>query len=66
MGSALGYARPAGWRAVLVVFAAIAAGITLPYLVLGFVRLLSCCPARRWMESLRQFLAFPCSRPPRG
>lgn len=61
MGSALGYTLGQPAAAVLVVFAAIAAGMALPYLVLGFVpRLLSWLPRPgRWMESLRQFLAFP-------
>ena len=61
MGSALGYTLGQPGAAVLVVFAAIAMGMALPYLVLGFVpRLLAWLPRPgRWMESLRQFLAFP-------
>jgi thiol:disulfide interchange protein DsbD len=61
MGSALGYTLGQPAAAVLLVFAAIAFGMALPYLVLGFVpRLLSWLPRPgRWMESLRQFLAFP-------
>lgn len=61
MGSALGFTLGQPAAAVLVVFAAIAAGMALPYLVLGFApRLLARLPRPgRWMESLRQFLAFP-------
>ncbi|MBP8307267.1 MAG: thioredoxin family protein [Burkholderiaceae bacterium] len=61
MGSALGYTLGQPAAAVLAVFAAIALGMALPYLVLGFVpRLLAWLPRPgRWMESLRQFLAFP-------
>ncbi len=61
MGSALGYTlgRPAA--EVLLVFSAVALGMAAPYVLLG------CFPAAlrwlprpgRWMESFRQFLAFP-------
>lgn len=61
MGSALGYTLGQPAAAVLIVFAAIAVGMAAPYLVLGFApRLLAWLPRPgRWMESLRQFLAFP-------
>ncbi|HQN11768.1 MAG TPA: protein-disulfide reductase DsbD family protein [Quisquiliibacterium sp.] len=61
MGSALGYTlgRPAA--EVLLVFTGVAVGMAAPYVLLG------CVPAAlrwlprpgRWMESFRQFLAFP-------
>lgn len=61
MGSALGYTlgRPA--PEVFLVFAAIALGMALPYVVLGFFPgLLRWLPRPgRWMESFRQLLAFP-------
>ena len=61
MGSALGYTlgRPAA--EVLLVFAALAVGMSLPYLILGFFpRALAWLPRPgRWMESFRQLLAFP-------
>ncbi len=61
MGSALGYTlgRPA--TEVFLVFAAIALGMSLPYLVFGFFpRTLAWLPRPgRWMESFRQLLAFP-------
>ncbi len=61
MGSALGYTlgRPA--FEVLLVFTAIAFGMALPYLMLGlFPRALAWLPRPgRWMESFKQFLAFP-------
>jgi thiol:disulfide interchange protein DsbD len=61
MGSALGYTIGQPAAAVLLVFTAIAIGMALPYLVLGFFpALLAWLPRPgRWMESLRQFLAFP-------
>ena len=61
MGSALGYTlgRPA--VEVFTVFAAIAIGMALPYVVLGFnPGALRWLPRPgRWMESFRQLLAFP-------
>ena len=61
MGSALGYTlgRPA--PEVLAVFGALGTGMALPYLVLGyFPAALRWLPRPgRWMESFKQFLAFP-------
>ena len=61
MGSALGFTLGEPAPVVLAVFAAIAAGMALPYLVLGFMPALIVRLPRpgRWMESLRQFMAFP-------
>ena len=61
MGSALGFTLGEPAPVVLAVFAAIAAGMALPYLVLGFAPALIARLPRpgRWMESLRQFMAFP-------
>jgi thiol:disulfide interchange protein DsbD len=61
MGSALGYTlgRPA--PEVFAVFTALALGMSLPYLALGFFpAALRWLPRPgRWMESFKQFLAFP-------
>ncbi len=61
MGSALGYTlgRPA--PEVFAVFTALALGMSLPYLALGyFPGALRWLPRPgRWMESFKQFLAFP-------
>ena len=61
MGSALGFTlgRPA--VELFLVFGAIAVGMALPYLALGwFPRALAWLPRPgRWMESFRQLLAFP-------
>ena len=61
MGSALGFTlgRPAA--EVFVVFAALALGMALPYVILGFFpRALAWLPRPgRWMESFRQLLSFP-------
>ncbi|MCL4745837.1 MAG: thioredoxin family protein [Burkholderiaceae bacterium] len=61
MGSALGYTlgRPA--PEVFAVFAALALGMSIPYLALGyFPGALRWLPRPgRWMESFKQFLAFP-------
>jgi thiol:disulfide interchange protein len=61
MGSALGYTLDKPAAVVLAVFAAIAAGMALPYLVLGCLPALIARLPRpgRWMESLRQFMTFP-------
>lgn len=61
MGAAMGYALTQPWYAAMTVFLALGLGLALPYLVLTFV------PAARhllpkpgaWMETFRQFLAFP-------
>lgn len=61
MGAALGYAvtQPAG--TAMLVFTALALGMAAPYLLLGFAPgLLRWLPRPgRWMETLRQLLAFP-------
>ncbi len=61
MGAAMGYALTQPWYAAMAVFLALGFGLALPYLILSFV------PAARhvlpkpgaWMETFRQFLAFP-------
>ncbi|WP_306582469.1 thioredoxin family protein, partial [Dokdonella sp.] len=61
MGSALAYAFTASPWAALLIFLALGLGLALPFLVIGYVPAL----ARRlprpgaWMETLKQFLAFP-------
>lgn len=61
MGAALGYAltRPA-WEAMLV-FTALAVGMSLPYLILTFspVLLQRLPKPGRWMDTMKQLLAFP-------
>jgi thiol:disulfide interchange protein DsbD len=61
MGSALGYTlgRPAA--ELMLVFTGLAVGMALPYVLLGlFPRTLRWLPKPgRWMESFKQFLAFP-------
>jgi thiol:disulfide interchange protein DsbD len=61
MGSALGFALTASLPETLAVFSALGLGMSLPYLLLGaFPGWLRYLPRPgRWMESLRQFLAFP-------
>jgi len=61
MGSALGYTLGRPSFEVLLVFGAIGVGMALPYLLLGFYpRALAWLPRPgRWMESFKQFLAFP-------
>ncbi len=61
MGSALGYTLGSSTTDALVVFTAIALGMALPYLLLGFFPgWLRWLPRPgRWMETFRQSLAFP-------
>jgi len=61
MASALGFTLSSGPFESLAVFAAIGLGMSLPYLLLGsFPGWLRWLPRPgRWMESLRQFFAFP-------
>jgi thiol:disulfide interchange protein DsbD len=61
MGAALAFAFTASTPGALLVFAVLGLGLALPFLLIGFVPAL----ARRlprpgaWMETLKQFLAFP-------
>lgn len=61
MGSALGYTLGRSAPEVMAVFTAIAVGMAAPYVLLGwFPGALQWLPRPgRWMESFRQFLAFP-------
>ncbi|MDQ8038181.1 MAG: protein-disulfide reductase DsbD family protein [Pedobacter sp.] len=61
MGTALGYALSQPTLAALAVFAALGLGLALPILLLGFIPALARLLPRpgAWMESFRQFLAFP-------
>lgn len=61
MGSALGFTLGGSTVETLVVFSAIAAGMAVPYLALGyFPALLAWLPRPgRWMESFKQLLSFP-------
>ena len=61
MGAALGFALSQHWYIGLLVFTALAFGMLAPYLVFSFApRLLRFLPRPgRWMESFKQFLAFP-------
>ena len=61
MGSALGYTLSQPAMPTLAVFTAMALGMCVPYLLLGaFPGWLRWLPKPgRWMESLKQFLAFP-------
>lgn len=61
MGSALAYAFAAPMLAALLVFLALGIGLALPFLAIGFVPALARLLPRpgRWMETLKQVLAFP-------
>jgi len=61
MGSALAYAFAAPAVSALLVFVALGLGLALPFLLVGFVPALARRLPRpgRWMETLKQFLAFP-------
>ncbi|OOG49453.1 protein-disulfide reductase DsbD [Rhodanobacter sp. C01] len=61
MGSALAYAFTAPMLAALLVFLALGLGLALPFLAVGFVPALTRLLPRpgRWMETLKQVLAFP-------
>lgn len=61
MGSALAYAFAAPMLAALLVFLALGLGLALPFLAVGFVPALARLLPRpgRWMETLKQVLAFP-------
>jgi len=61
MGSALAYAFAAPATHALLVFLALGLGLALPFLAIGFVPALARLLPRpgRWMETLKQFLAFP-------
>lgn len=61
MGSALAYAFAAPALHALLVFIALGLGLALPFLAVGFVPALARRLPRpgRWMETLKQLLAFP-------
>lgn len=61
MGSALAYAFAASSAVALLVFLALGLGLALPFLAVGFVPTLAGRLPRpgAWMETLKQFLAFP-------
>ncbi|OOG40342.1 protein-disulfide reductase DsbD [Rhodanobacter sp. C05] len=61
MGSALAYAFAAPMLAALLVFLMLGIGLALPFLLIGFVPALARLLPRpgRWMETLKQVLAFP-------
>ena len=61
MGSALAYAFAAPAAYALLVFLALGLGLALPFLAVGFVPALARQLPRpgRWMETLKQLLAFP-------
>jgi len=61
MGSALAYAFAAPIAAALAVFLMLGIGLALPFLLVGFVPSLARRLPRpgRWMETLKQVLAFP-------
>jgi thiol:disulfide interchange protein DsbD len=61
MGSALAYAFAAPMFSALLVFLALGVGLALPFLLIGFVPALARLLPRpgRWMETLKQVLAFP-------
>ena len=61
MGSALAYAFAAPMLSALLVFLALGVGLALPFLLIGFVPGVARLLPRpgRWMETLKQILAFP-------
>lgn len=61
MGSALAYAFAAPMLSALLVFVALSVGLALPFLAIGFVPALARLLPKpgRWMETLKQVLAFP-------
>ncbi|WEN15173.1 protein-disulfide reductase DsbD [Rhodanobacter sp. AS-Z3] len=61
MGSALAYAFAAPVVSALLVFLMLGVGLALPFLLIGFVPALARLLPRpgRWMETLKQVLAFP-------
>jgi thiol:disulfide interchange protein DsbD len=61
MGSALAYAFVAPVLSALLVFVALGLGLALPFLAVGFVPAVSRLLPRpgRWMETLKEVLAFP-------
>ncbi len=61
MGAALGFALTQPALASMAVFTALALGMGLPYVLLSFFPALTAWLPRpgRWMETLKQFLAFP-------
>ncbi len=61
MGSALAYAFAAPRLSALLVFLALGVGLALPFLAIGFVPALARLLPKpgRWMETLKQVLAFP-------
>ncbi|MDE2308405.1 MAG: protein-disulfide reductase DsbD [Xanthomonadaceae bacterium] len=61
MGSALAYAFAAPMLSALLVFLALGLGLALPFLLIGFVPVLARLLPHpgRWMETLKQVLAFP-------
>lgn len=61
MGTALGYAFTAPALAALAVFLALGLGMALPFLLIGFVPALAARLPKpgAWMETLRQWLAYP-------
>jgi len=61
MGVALAYAFAAPMLSALLVFLALGVGLALPFLVIGLVPALARLLPRpgRWMETLKQVLAFP-------
>ncbi len=61
MGSALAYAFTAPMLSAFLVFLALGLGLALPFLAIGFVPALARLLPKpgRWMETLKQVLAFP-------
>ena len=61
MGSALAYAFAAPMLSALLVFLTLGVGLALPFLAVGFIPALARLLPRpgRWMETLKQMLAFP-------